>query len=769
MAHNDDYLQQLDESQRKAVEYISGPSLVIAGAGSGKTRVLTSKIAYLIDHGLKPWNILALTFTNKAAREMRERIALIVGENRAKYLEMGTFHSVFAKILRREAPLVGYTPNYTIYDRTDSQSLIKMIVKAMGLDTKVYKPSLVISRISWAKNRLIDPDDYVREPGILKTDGANGIPAAGRIYAQYQQRLAAADAMDFDDLLVKMHTLLTTHEEVRRKYVERFEFVLVDEFQDTNHTQAAVLWLLTKERQKLCVVGDDSQSIYAFRGADISNILNFNKTFPGAKLFKLERNYRSTRNIVDAAGSVIAHNQNRIPKDVYSTGGEGEKITVEAAESDMAEAQLVVSEIENDHRQHSYNDIAVLYRRNSQSRVIEEALRKHGVPYRIYGGLSFYQRKEIKDVIAYFRLTVNHNDDEAFRRIVNFPTRGIGATTLDKVVAAATNHNMSLWEATCTLAPSQIGLSGAASGRLAKFVDMIEGFSEKAKTEDAYTVGELIIEQSGMKADVVSDITDTSRKENLDELANALSDFVVTTLAANEGDLQAGATLSDYLSEVSLATDADQADANEERVSLMTIHSAKGLEFSTVFLVGVEEEIFPGTQAFYSPREIEEERRLFYVALTRAKEVCHISYAHYRFSYGTVTDSSPSRFISEISPECVIRKDKKQSAYSADYLAPKKQNYFGEPPITARRSLFARRTTKAEEPQPEADKQLSTARTMGGELVKVGSIVEHKRFGQGEIKSLIDAGDTAKARINFKENGEKELLLKFAPLSVVKK
>lgn len=768
MPHNDNYLHQLDESQRKAVEYISGPSLVIAGAGSGKTRVLTSKIAYLIDHGLKPWHILALTFTNKAAREMRERIAQIVGENRAKYLEMGTFHSVFAKILRREAPLVGYTPNYTIYDRTDSQSLIKMIVKTMGLDTKVYKPSLVISRISWAKNRLIAPDDYMRQPGILKADGASGIPATGHIYAQYQQRLAAADAMDFDDLLVKMHTLLTTHEEVRRKYVERFEFVLVDEFQDTNHTQAAVLWLLTKERQKLCVVGDDSQSIYAFRGADISNILNFNKTFPGAKLFKLERNYRSTRNIVDAAGSVIAHNQNRIPKDVYSTGGEGEKITVEAAESDMAEAQLVVSEIELDRRQHSYNDMAVLYRRNSQSRVIEEALRKKGVPYRIYGGLSFYQRKEIKDVIAYFRLTVNHNDDEAFRRIVNFPTRGIGATTLDKVVAAATSHNLSLWEATCSLPPSQMGISGAASGRLAKFVDMIEGFSEKAKTEDAYTVGELIIEQSGMKADVVNDITDTSRKENLDELVNALNDFVATTLAANEGDLQAGATLSDYLSEVSLATDADQADANEERVSLMTIHSAKGLEFSTVFLVGVEEEIFPGTQAFYSPREIEEERRLFYVALTRAKEVCHISYAHYRFSYGTVTDSSPSRFISEISPGCVIRKDKSQSPYSADYHTTKKYPS-AEPSILARRSLFARRRATAEEPQPEAEKQLSTARTMKGEIVKVGSIVEHKRFGQGEIMSLIDAGDTAKAHINFKENGEKELLLKFAPLSVVKK
>lgn len=763
MAHNDDYLQQLDESQRRAVEYISGPSLVIAGAGSGKTRVLTSKIAYLIDHGLKPWNILALTFTNKAAREMRQRIAAIVGESRAKYLEMGTFHSVFAKILRREAQLIGYTPNYTIYDRADSQSLVKMIVKSMGLDPKVYKPAMVISRISWAKNRLIGPEDYMSQPEIMKTDGANGIPSTGRIYAQYQQRLRAADAMDFDDLLVNMHILLTTHEEVRRKYVERFEFVLVDEFQDTNHTQAAVLWLLTKERQKLCVVGDDSQSIYAFRGADISNILNFNKTFPEAKLFKLERNYRSTRNIVDAAGSVIAHNRNRIPKEVYSTGGTGEKISVAEAETDNDEARLVVGGIERAHRRRdlSYNDMAVLYRRNSQSRVIEEALRKDGVPYRIYGGLSFYERKEVKDVIAYFRLTVNHNDDEAFRRIVNFPARGIGSTTLDKIVAAATRQRQSLWETIASTPASQIGISSATAGRVAKFAAMIESFAERAKSEDAYTVGKLIIEQSGMKADVTSDFADISRKENLEELVNALSDFVVTAMA--DEDRQASATLQDYLAEVSLATDADKADTSAERVSLMTIHSAKGLEFNTVFLVGVEEEIFPGTHSFYSPREIEEERRLFYVALTRAKEVCHISYAHRRYSYGMVNESSPSRFISEIDPACVEYRDNQEKKRREE------SSGLFERPFPSRRSLFARRGTTAKEPMQEPDRQLSTARTMGGETVRVGSIVEHKRFGQGEIKSLIDAGDTAKARIVFKENGEKELLLKFAPLSVVKK
>lgn len=761
-----EYLDNLDESQRKAVEYIEGPSLVIAGAGSGKTRVLTTKIAFLTAHGLKPWNILALTFTNKAAREMRERVAAIVGEEVAKYLVMGTFHSVFAKILRKEAPLLGYTSKFTIYDRTDSTSLVKNIVKGMGLDVKVYKPSIVLSKISQAKNNLILAEEYFNDPDILKRDDSDKLPEVGHIYMKYQQRLKASDAMDFDDLLVKMYILLTTHEEVRRKYVDRFNFVLVDEYQDTNRTQARILWLLTRERQMLCVVGDDAQSIYAFRGADIGNILNFTRIFPDARLFKLERNYRSTKSIVDAANSVIAHNRNRIPKDVYSLAGAGQKIEIYPTESDVEEAERVVKSVCKTNADNGvpYSEIAVLYRKNAQSRVIEEALRKSGVPYRVYGGLSFYERKEVKDAIAYFRMTVNPNDDEAFRRVVNYPARGIGNTTLEKLMSVATNNGISLWETVNTFAAKELGVSATTYGRISKFVAMINGFAAKAGELDAYALGNEILEESGVRTEIVTDTSDLSRKENLDELINALYDFVAQETETN-GSAE-NATIENYLADVALLTDADKNDADKEKVSLMTIHSAKGLEFSAVCIVGLEEEIFPGHQAFFDSRELEEERRLFYVALTRAKEYCYISYARFRFSYGNVTESDPSRFVKELNSSCVHFNDRKSKGC---YGQPRRSfGGFDDNRFTLQASpVFGRTAIRRENQESDGAQTLESAKTQAGDIIKVGTVVEHRRFGKGVVKRIMDAGDTAKVNIEFYDSGTKDLLLKFAPLAVL--
>ena len=761
-----EYLDNLDESQRKAVEYIEGPSLVIAGAGSGKTRVLTTKIAFLTAHGLKPWNILALTFTNKAAREMRERVAAIVGEEVAKYLVMGTFHSVFAKILRKEAQLLGYTSKFTIYDRTDSTSLVKNIVKGMGLDVKVYKPSIVLSKISQAKNNLILAEEYFNDPDILKRDDSDKVPEVGHIYMKYQQRLKASDAMDFDDLLVKMYILLTTHEEVRRKYVDRFNFVLVDEYQDTNRTQARILWLLTRERQMLCVVGDDAQSIYAFRGADIGNILNFTRIFPDARLFKLERNYRSTKSIVDAANSVIAHNRNRIPKDVYSLAGAGQKIEIYPTESDVEEAERVVKSVCKTNADNGvpYSEIAVLYRKNAQSRVIEEALRKSGVPYRVYGGLSFYERKEVKDAIAYFRMTVNPNDDEAFRRVVNYPARGIGNTTLEKLMSVATNNGISLWETVNTFAAKELGVSATTYGRISKFVAMINGFAAKAGELDAYALGNEILEESGVRTEIVTDTSDLSRKENLDELINALYDFVAQETETN-GSAE-NATIENYLADVALLTDADKNDADKEKVSLMTIHSAKGLEFSAVCIVGLEEEIFPGHQAFFDSRELEEERRLFYVALTRAKEYCYISYARFRFSYGNVTESDPSRFVKELNSSCVHFNDRKSKGC---YGQPRRSfGGFDDNRFTLQASpVFGRTAIRRENQESDGAQTLESAKTQAGDIIKVGTVVEHRRFGKGVVKRIMDAGDTAKVNIEFYDSGTKDLLLKFAPLAVL--
>lgn len=766
----EEYLNKLDEVQRLAVEYIDGPSLVIAGAGAGKTRVLTSKIAYLIDNGINPWNILALTFTNKAAKEMRERIAVIVGDKCAGYLNMGTFHSVFSKILRKEAPLLGYTPNYTIYDRTDSTNLIKTIVKQMGLDVKIYKPSAVLSRISWAKNRMKQAGEYANDTQIRNSDASNNMPAIGSIYLAYQERLKTSDSMDFDDLLVQMYVLLTTHEEIRQKYARKFEFVLVDEYQDTNKTQAKILWLLTREREKLCVVGDDAQSIYAFRGADIENILGYTTVFPESRLFKLERNYRSTQNIVSAANCVIEHNRNRIPKNIYSLAPEGSKIKIYGALNDIEEADIITRNIKriNVDSRCRYNEIAILYRKNSQSRVIEESLRKSGIPYRVYGGLSFYERKEIKDTLAYFRLVVNHNDDEAFRRVVNYPARGIGKTTLEKIVSVATKYGCSLWNAVKRYTASEIGLSAATYSRICKFESMIDGFAEKLSETDAYSLGEEIIEKSGTKNEVFSDSSDISRKENIDELMTALKGFVDRQTGEYENEK---ATLTDYLAEVSLLTDADKnddADKNEEKITLMTIHSAKGLEFDCVMIAGAEDEIIPGGQTFYNPKEIEEERRLFYVAITRAKKYCYISYAHVRFAYGSYTESEPSRFVKEINP-----------VYVDCMKTGQERKFPGSPSIGFHESnrnahdfINGNNWKKVSTNFTVADREavpVLSATTKDNETIKKGSVVTHTRFGKGVVMNMSDAGDTVKVRIDFHDVGQKDLLLKFAPLTVLKK
>lgn len=755
-------LKSLDDSQRKAVEYITGPSLVIAGAGAGKTRVLTSKIAFLIARGYKPWNILALTFTNKAANEMRGRIGGLVGEQLSRYVVMGTFHSVFSRILRKESGRIGYTPDYTIYDKTDSQNLIKRIVRSNGLDPKVYKASVISSRISWAKNNLILPSDYTDRRDLRKTDESNGLEALYKIYDRYQQNLKSSDCMDFDDLLINMLKLLSVNEDLRIKYSDRYKFVLVDEFQDTNMIQARILWQLTKDTRKLCVVGDDAQSIYAFRGADINNILSFNRTFPEAELFKLERNYRSTANIVEAASSVISHNVNRIPKDIYSLEGKGSKIDVLPAVTDRDEAGLLADKIESiiKNKGIKRNEIAILYRRNSQSRVIEEELRSRAIPYRIFGGLSFYERKEIKDVLAYFRLVINHNDNEALHRIINYPARGIGNKSLDKISSLADSRNVSVWDIITGDGIDDAGISTSVLKKIRNFVSMIEGFSARIDTEDAYHLGKDIIYKSGIMSEFSNDVDDIVKKENIEELLAALSDFCNSGKEGTD-DNSGSVSLSDYIANVSLLSDLDVETEDNDRITLMTIHSAKGLEYDAVLLSGAEDEIIPGNHSFYDPKEIEEERRLFYVALTRAKKICCISYSHYRYSYGNLTESEPCRFIGEIKTSCVeYEKGKRVGNDNASTrIADVQKPFFTVKPTATMsyRRLFS-----------EKEESVDEARSKNGEILRKGSRVEHHSFGEGSVVSLINAGDTVKAKINFDKAGEKELLLKFAPLRLVK-
>ena len=646
-----DLLNDLNESQRKAVEYIDGPSLVIAGAGSGKTRVLTYKIAYLLQQGVKPWSIMALTFTNKAAREMKERIGKLVGQELAQHLYMGTFHSIFSRILRAEAQHIGFTNNFTIYDESDSRSLIKTIVKEMGLDEKVYKPASVHSRISMAKNNLMSAENYARDKELYQADQRAKMPRVGDIFITYVQRCQQANAMDFDDLLTLTFKLFQEHEDIRKKYADRFDFLLVDEYQDTNHAQMRIVMQLCKEKERVCAVGDDSQSIYSFRGANIDNILSFQSRFKEARLFKLEQNYRSTQSIVEAANSLIKHNSNQIPKNVYSKNDKGERLIYKPAYSDKEEALIVCREIKRIKRQDDcqYSDFAILYRTNAQSRSFEEEFRKQGIPYRIYGGLSFFQRKEIKDVIAYFRLVANPDDEEAFKRIINYPSRGIGNTTVAKIATCALDNHVSFWQVISSPEHCGLGVNKGTLAKLESFRLMISGFVEKSASMNAFDLGDTIVKESGISADIYKsgsrDPEDLARQENLEELLGGMQSFVEE---CREEGREQEAYLTDYLQGVALLTDLDsKGDDDEPRVSLMTVHASKGLEFPTVFVVGLEENIFPSA-IVSTLRELEEERRLLYVAITRAEKHCVLTSAKNRFRYGKMEFGNPSRFIKEI-------------------------------------------------------------------------------------------------------------------------
>ena len=777
------YLDELNEKQREAVEYIDGPSLVIAGAGSGKTRVLTYKIAYLLDQGYEPWSILALTFTNKAAREMKERIARQVGMERARYLWAGTFHSIFSRLLRTEAGLLGFSSNFTIYDSSDSKSLIKTIIKEKELDEKVYKPGMIQSRISNAKNHLILPDAYADDIELNAADRDAKIPAMADIYRSYCQRCRQSDAMDFDDLLVYTYLLLSGQPDIRNKYASHFKYVLVDEYQDTNYVQHRIVQLLTEKYERVCVVGDDAQSIYSFRGANIDNILTFTRLYKDARMFKLERNYRSTQVIVDAANSVIAKNKDRIKKEVFSEKEMGDPILVSEAYSDVEEGEIVTNKVSQLHVRegHVYGDIAVLYRTNAQSRIFEDAFRKRGIPYRIYGGLSFYQRKEIKDVIAYFRLVINPNDEEAFKRIINYPARGIGATTLNKITAAASRNGVSLWKVLEEPLTYGLEINKGTHTKLQTFHDLIARFTESVPARDAYELGKDIIRESGIIADIYQDRSPEgmSRQENIEELMNGIHDFCNTR--KEEGNEQV--YLPDYLSEISLLTDQDEEkDEETPKVTLMTIHAAKGLEFRDVFVVGMEEGLFPNSMSFESLRQIEEERRLFYVAITRAEEHCFLSYAKSRFKYGKMEFSSPSRFLKDIDAKYLNWPQGKSAlARKVDEGAAQFKKEVGRHPYRMQTEIGSSMFDGGEmpqeplhfvKPQPERKlKKLATVTASGSQDattgtnpwgISVGKTVLHERFGRGEVIQVEGTGDNCKATIRFSHAGVRQLLLKFA-------
>ena len=754
-----DYINELNEGQRAAVLYNDGPSLVIAGAGSGKTRVLTYKIAWLLENGYQPWNILALTFTNKAAREMKERIARQVGAESARRLWMGTFHSIFLRILHAEAQLLGFTPQFTIYDTADSKSLLRSIIKEMGLDEKVYKPGVVQARISNAKNHLVSPAGYAANKEAYESDSAMKMPAIRDIYRRYWERCRQADAMDFDDLLFYTYLLFRDFPEVLARYQEHFRYILVDEYQDTNFAQHSIVLQLGKEHQHVCVVGDDAQSIYSFRGADIDNILYFTKVYPGTRVFKLEQNYRSTQTIVEAANSLIEKNRRQIQKAVFSEKEKGEAIGVYQAYSDVEEGEIVVNKIAELRRRFHYawTDFAILYRTNAQSRIFEEALRKRAMPYRIYGGLSFYQRKEIKDVIAYFRLVVNPNDEEAFKRIINYPGRGIGDTTVGKIIAAATAHNVSLWSVLCEPISYGVDFSKGTLGKLQGFKSLIAGFMELAGEKNAYETGVEIVRQSGIMADVCQDNSpeNLSRKENIEELVNGMNDFCEQRLEEGNEHIR----LDDFLSEVSLLTDQDSdKDGDGEKITLMTVHSAKGLEFKNVFVVGMEENLFPSSMAGESPRALEEERRLFYVAITRAEEHCFLSYAKTRMRYGKMEFGAPSRFLKDIDTRFLRLPQDMQLQRKVDEYAGQSRPFVRQPVIAPTVPRNLKRVSLTSRPAGSAS---------AGCSVQVGQFIEHERFGIGEVINVEGEGDNAKATIRFQNAGVKQLLLRFARFKVI--
>jgi len=826
-----DLLNDLNEAQRAAVEYIDGPSLVIAGAGSGKTRVLTYKIAYLLNQGMKPWSIMALTFTNKAAREMKERIGRLVGDDLAQHLYMGTFHSIFSRILRAEAEHIGFNNNFTIYDEADSRSLIKAIVKEMGLDDKSYKPAAVHAKISMAKNNLVSAESYASDAAIYEQNKRAQMPEVGKIFLAYVQRCKQANAMDFDDLLVLTHQLFREHEEIRQKYAARFDYILVDEYQDTNHVQMSIVMQLCKEKLRVCAVGDDSQSIYSFRGANIDNILNYQNQLKGTRLFKLEQNYRSTQTIVKAANSLIKNNRNQIKKDVYSENAVGEKLQYKPAYSDKEEAVIVAKDIKRIKRQDNceYHDFAILYRTNAQSRSFEEEFRRQGIPYRIYGGLSFYQRKEIKDIIAYFRLVANPDDEEAIKRIINYPARGIGATTVMKIADCAHQNQVSFLEVIGEPAHYGLNVNKGTLTKLDNFRLLISSFIERSHTTDVYELGDAIIKESGISQDIMSgrDADDLARQENLEEFLSGMSAFVEER--REEGRMDE-AFLTDYLQDVALLTDADSEGAKDEpRVSLMTVHAAKGLEFATVFIVGLEENIFPSPLAAMSVRELEEERRLLYVAITRAEKHCILTNAKNRFRYGKMEFDNPSRFIDEIDDSLIEAQDEMGGSYFGGGSSYERSASYGERssygggygkrmPWDQKRRISDRDEDVPEwkrvtsqfrpDPKPASDtsssssssreslssgnfksvRALDAARRILGNnrsssvsstssvsssagssfgALKEGCKIEHQRFGVGVVRKIEGQGENAKATVEFQNSGVKQLLLKYAKYTIL--
>lgn len=801
-----DLLNDLNDAQRAAVEYIDGPSLVIAGAGSGKTRVLTYKIAYLLSQGMKPWSIMALTFTNKAAREMKERIGKLVGDDLAQHLYMGTFHSIFSRILRAEAEHIGFNNNFTIYDESDSRSLLKAIIKEMGLDDKAYKPAAVHARISMAKNNLVTAEAYDSDPAILEQNKRAKMPAIGKIYVAYVQRCRQANAMDFDDLLMLTFQLFRDHEEIRQKYAGRFDYILVDEYQDTNHVQMSIVMQLCKEKLRVCAVGDDSQSIYSFRGANIDNILNYQKQLPGTQLFKLEQNYRSTQTIVEAANSLIHHNRNQIQKEVFSKNDKGEKILYKPAYSDKEEALIVAKNIQRIKRQDDcgYDQFAILYRTNAQSRSFEEEFRKQGIPYRIYGGLSFYQRKEIKDIIAYFRLVANPDDEEAFKRIINYPARGIGATTVMKIADCAHQNQVSFWEVIGNIEHYGLNVNKGAQTKLENFRLLISSFIDRSHTLDVYELGDAIIRESRISEDIMSgkNADDLARQENLEEFLSGMQTFVAGR--QEEGRMDE-AYLTDYLQDVALLTDADsEGEKDEPRVSLMTVHAAKGLEFATVFVVGLEENIFPSPLAAVSVRELEEERRLLYVAITRAEKHCILTNAKNRFRYGKMEFDNPSRFIDEIDASLIeggeeapessfgggrssfggygseggyggkMPWDRDRSGYRRDYqnskpvasqfMADPKPGFKSVRAVNAVHRIMG--DTASSSSVASAGSSASKASSAAGSLCE-GCRIEHQRFGIGTVLKIEGTGENTKATVEFQNAGTKQLLLKFAKFTIL--
>ena len=791
-----DIKNELNESQLAAVLYNDGPSLVIAGAGSGKTRVLTYKVAHLMELGLEPWRILALTFTNKAAREMRDRIGKRVGEHRARYLWMGTFHSMFLRILRSEAEHIGFAPNFTIYDQTDSKSLLKAIIKEMQLDDKVYKANVIQCRISNAKNRLMTAQMYATDAIAVADDRHAKVPETREIYLRYQERCRQAGAMDFDDILLYTYLLFQNHPEVLARYASQFAYVLVDEYQDTNYAQHSIVWQLTREHQRVCVVGDDAQSIYSFRGANIDNILGFTRQYTGARIFKLEENYRSTQMIVGAANSLIEKNREQIRKEVFSRQDVGTPLQLIEAYSDVEEGEIVAQRIGMLKRKEglSNDHFAILYRTNAQSRIFEEALRKNGIAYRIYGGLSFYQRKEVKDVISYFRLAVNPHDEEAFKRVINYPARGIGDTTVGKIMAAASDHGVSLWTVIGDPAEYNLAVNKGTLTKLNNFYNLVSRFIEQAQIFDAYELGRMVVQESGIMADLMQDRTveGVSRQENVQELMDGMHDFLQSR--REEGD--EAVMLTDFLSDVALLTDQDNTEEDDTpKVTLMTVHAAKGLEFDTVFIVGMEEQLFPSMMAYDSPRQMEEERRLLYVAITRAEQRCLLSYAKSRFRFGKVEYGMPSRFLKDIDKGYIDGEDPSNSPI---WRRPQSsQSLWGaseSPRFMSSRATQTTRTyqsasstqstqrkniisAKSEAPSlrervgGESPRRLVSANTTGGATRVVqltpGQFIEHERFGVGEVLKVEGTGENTKAHIRFKNAGDKQLLLKFARFRVL--